>query len=70
VTNPFLGTGNKRRSLGNNMAVGNIRERLKLHFDVEGKMQQSVHGDEYEVRVTMPYRRSSNAPTLSTLDLS
>jgi two-component system, LytTR family, sensor histidine kinase AlgZ len=69
VSNPFLGTGNQRRSRGNNMAVGNIRERLKLHFDVEGSMQQVVHGDVYEVRVTMPYRRASSVPTMTHLDL-
>jgi two-component system sensor histidine kinase AlgZ len=59
VSNPYLGEHNQRRSRGNNMAVGNIRERLKLHFDVEGTLQQTVRGDTYEVRVTMPYRKGA-----------
>ena len=63
VSNPFLGDNNQRRSRGNNMAVGNIRERLKLHFDVEGTLQQTIRGNVYEVRVTMPYRRALKAPT-------
>ncbi len=62
VSNPFLGASNQHRSRGNNMAVGNIRERLKLHFDVEGSLQNTVRAGTYEVRVTMPYRRASNVP--------
>jgi two-component system, LytTR family, sensor histidine kinase AlgZ len=66
VSNPFLGDNNQRRSRGNNMAVGNIRERLKLHFDVEGTLQQTTRANVYEVRVTMPYRRALKAPTAIT----
>ncbi len=66
VSNPFLGDNNQRRSRGNNMAVGNIRERLKLHFDLEGTLQQTIRGNVYEVRVTMPYRRALKAPVAIT----
>jgi two-component system, LytTR family, sensor histidine kinase AlgZ len=66
VSNPFLGNNNTRRSKGNNMAVGNIRERLKLHFDLEGTMQQTIRGNVYEVRVTMPYRRAPKVTTALT----
>jgi two-component system, LytTR family, sensor histidine kinase AlgZ len=66
VSNPFLGSENTRRSRGNNMAIGNIRERLKLHFDLEGTMQQTIRGNVYEVRVTMPYRRASKVNTALT----
>jgi two-component system sensor histidine kinase AlgZ len=59
VSNPYLGQHNQRRSRGNNMAVGNIRERLKLHFDVEGSLQQNIRGETYEVRVMMPYRKGA-----------
>jgi two-component system, LytTR family, sensor histidine kinase AlgZ len=70
VTNPYLGEKNPRKSKGNNMAVGNIRERLKLHFDTEGTLAQTTRGNVYEVRVTMPYRKALHSPnTLQSVNL-
>jgi two-component system, LytTR family, sensor histidine kinase AlgZ len=70
VTNPYLGEKNPRKSKGNNMAVGNIRERLKLHFDTEGTLAQTTRGNVYEVRVTMPYRKAVHSPnTLQSVNL-
>jgi len=42
---------------GNNMALGNIRERLQLHFDAEASLTSRVTDDTYQVHIIMPYRR-------------
>ncbi len=41
---------------GNKMALGNIRERLALHFDAEASLESKVSRDIYEVHIRMPYR--------------
>jgi hypothetical protein len=43
------------------MALGNIRERLKLHFDAEGSLESRVRDTTYEVHVRMPYRTAKSA---------
>jgi two-component system sensor histidine kinase AlgZ len=40
------------------MALGNIRERLALHFDAEATLQARVGDSEYEVHITIPYVRA------------
>jgi two-component system sensor histidine kinase AlgZ len=42
---------------GNRMALANIRERLLLQFDVEAKLDARPVGDQFEIRITMPYRK-------------
>ncbi|MBI3230258.1 MAG: histidine kinase [Burkholderiales bacterium] len=42
---------------GNQMALGNIRERLALLYDVEAQLTHGVIGNEYEVRLRFPYVR-------------
>ncbi len=42
---------------GNNMALGNIRERLQLHFDAEASLTSRVTDDTYQVHIIMPYRK-------------
>ncbi len=42
---------------GNQMALGNIRERLALLYDVEAQLTHGVIGAEYEVRLRFPYVR-------------
>ncbi len=42
---------------GNNMALGNIRERLQLHFDAEASLTSRVTEDAYQVHIVMPYRK-------------
>jgi two-component system sensor histidine kinase AlgZ len=42
---------------GNKMALGNIRERLQLHFDAEASLTSRVTGDAYQVHIILPYRR-------------
>jgi two-component system sensor histidine kinase AlgZ len=41
---------------GNRMALANIRERLALHFDVEASLATKVVGDQFEIRIVLPYR--------------
>jgi two-component system sensor histidine kinase AlgZ len=38
------------------MALGNIRERLALHFDVEASLRTTVTDDAYQVHIVIPYR--------------
>jgi two-component system sensor histidine kinase AlgZ len=42
---------------GNRMALANISERLALHFDVEASLATEVAGDQFEIRIVLPYRR-------------
>ena len=42
---------------GNKMAVGNIRERLALHFDAEASLKTSVTDKAYQVHIVIPYRK-------------
>ena len=43
------------------MAMANIGERLRLHFDVEAKIETRIEttatGDRFEIRVTLPNRK-------------
>lgn len=55
LRNPYRASGNHHA--GNKMAVGNIRERLQLHFDVAAELTTRVGEDTYEVRMAMPYVR-------------
>ena len=53
LRNPYRKDGNHHA--GNKMALGNIRERLSLHFDAEASLQTRVGESEYEVHITVPY---------------
>ena len=55
LRNPYQADGGRHHA-GNKMALGNIRERLKLHFDAEGALESRVRDDLYEVHIRMPYR--------------
>jgi len=44
-----------RQTVGNRMAIANIRERLQLHFDAEASMRSEVSGGRYSVVIRMPY---------------
>jgi two-component system sensor histidine kinase AlgZ len=55
LTNPYHPEHQHRQ--GNRMALANIRERLALHFDVEASLDQGIAGANYEIHMTMPYRR-------------
>jgi two-component system sensor histidine kinase AlgZ len=60
LRNPFRADGSPHRG-GNKMALDNVRERLKLHFDTEGALESRVKADTYEVHVRMPYRTRPHA---------
>ena len=64
LRNPYQAEGGRHHA-GNKMALGNIRERLKLHFDAEGALESRVREAMYEVHIRMPYRtvRAPAAPT-------
>ncbi len=55
LRNPYRAEGGRHHA-GNKMALGNVRERLALHFDVEADLQSRVKGDTYEVHIRIPYR--------------
>ncbi|MGB0127494.1 MAG: histidine kinase [Rhodocyclaceae bacterium] len=54
LTNPCP-SGNSPHA-GNRMALDNIRERLMLFFDLEARLDVTMPGDEYRVRIRLPYR--------------
>lgn len=54
LRNPYRpGSGNHQ---GNRMALGNIRERLQLHFDAEARLTIRQDGNEFTVHIIIPYR--------------
>jgi two-component system, LytTR family, sensor histidine kinase AlgZ len=55
LRNPYRKDGNHHA--GNKMALGNIRERLALHFDAEASLKSSITDDAYQVHIVMPYRK-------------
>jgi len=55
LRNPYQSNGESHHA-GNRMAVGNIRERLKLHFDAEASLESRVRDSTYEVHIRVPYR--------------
>ena len=56
LSNPYHPEHQHRQ--GNRMALANIRERLQLHFDVEGRLDTAIDGDRYRIDMVMPYRRA------------
>lgn len=56
VTNPFHAD---LISMGNHMALGNIRERLALLYDVEGQLTTTVANGSFEVRLRFPYQKAA-----------
>lgn len=54
LSNPYHADYQHRQ--GNHMALANIRERLRLHFDVEASLNTRIADDRYEIGIAMPYR--------------
>ena len=46
---------------GNQMALDNIRERLKLLYDLEGVFEAAVIGDQFQVKLSFPFQKKSSA---------
>lgn len=55
LRNPYSQEGSHH--IGNKMAMGNIRERLSLHFDVEASLKTQVTGNSYQATITLPYTK-------------
>jgi two-component system, LytTR family, sensor histidine kinase AlgZ len=62
LKNPYRAAGGSHHS-GNKMALGNVRERLALHFDAEASLESRVTKDGYEVHIRLPYRRAADPDT-------
>ena len=60
IRNPYRVDGGGHHS-GNKMALGNVRERLALHFDAEASLESRVRGETYEVHIRLPYRTDKAA---------
>lgn len=56
IRNPYSGESGHQG--GNKMALNNVRERLKLHFDAEASLAADIHGNTYQVHITLPYTTS------------
>jgi two-component system sensor histidine kinase AlgZ len=54
VSNPVA--GGARDHAGNRMAMANIRERLRLHFDAEASMRAAARDGVYRVSISIPYQ--------------
>ena len=59
LTNPYRMDGGHHA--GNKMALGNIRERLQLHFDAEASLTTKINGGSYQVHIIVPYVSEKNA---------
>jgi two-component system, LytTR family, sensor histidine kinase AlgZ len=67
VRNPFVESAGAHHG-GNKMAMGNIRERLALHFDAEARMSAGPRDGRWQVQIVLPYRPSGKtADTRSVL---
>ncbi len=53
ISNPYS-PENDHHS-GNKMALKNIRERLKLHFDLEASLKSEAKNNRYNVSIRLPY---------------
>ena len=58
IRNPYQKTGSHHS--GNKMALGNIKSRLMLHYDVEASLQTQVQQDYYQVHIILPYQISAS----------
>jgi two-component system, LytTR family, sensor histidine kinase AlgZ len=54
ISNPYAPQNNKH--VGNKMAMKNIKERLKLHFDLESSLITSTSNNRYEVHMRIPVK--------------
>ena len=59
LRNPYQ--QHNERHAGNRMALGNIRERLALHFDAEASIKTTASADSYQVHIVVPYLKAGAA---------
>lgn len=55
LRNPYRNEGNHHS--GNKMALGNIRERLALHYDAEASLATQISDNAYQVHIVIPYMK-------------
>jgi len=60
VRNPIAAEAGHHK--GNRIALANIRERLLLHFDLDGQLKSEPLGAVYQVHIVMPYTRERTQP--------
>jgi two-component system, LytTR family, sensor histidine kinase AlgZ len=53
IDNPYASQNNHHT--GNKMALKNIKERLKLHFDLESSVKTEAKNNRYEVHIRIPF---------------
>ena len=53
ISNPYAPQNNHHS--GNKMALKNIKERLKLHFDLESSLKAEAKNSRYEVHIRIPF---------------
>jgi two-component system sensor histidine kinase AlgZ len=64
IENPLIDPGEAgaagapARRTGNNMALGNIRERLALFFDAEARLESGAVAGRYHIDIEVPYKTS------------
>lgn len=58
ISNPYHGEA--AHGGGQHMAVANIRERLRLYFDLAGTLAQDVRAGRYRVQLRFPYTTGSD----------
>lgn len=52
INNPYSAQNNHHS--GNKMALKNIKERLKLHFDLESSLKTNTNNNRYEIHISIP----------------
>ena len=60
VRNPIAAEASHHK--GNGIALGNIRERLMLHFDLDAQLKLEPLGTVYQVHIVIPYTRERTQP--------
>jgi len=58
LRNPY--TTPNHHQHGNKMALGNIKERLTLHFDLEASLKSKQEKGEYEVHIVLPHQKQKH----------
>jgi two-component system, LytTR family, sensor histidine kinase AlgZ len=56
LRNPYRSEGNHHS--GNKMALGNVRERLQLHFDAEATLSSRISDNAFQIHIAIPYLTS------------
>ncbi len=56
ISNPLPPTTSAREERGNHMALGNIRQRLALYYDMEARLEHGIRDGLYLVSIELPCR--------------